>query len=161
MGIIRYCLLKFKKLSWLQILEIFSTATFPVMVAKIFFSLEYGFSLTKATLYLKMKKIWVGQHTKVPILPDSYRQWLLKVTSATKWLCHLRHKFRIFLFCRKVMFRFQDIQVFVFSTIPWFSISDVMMSITTWDRVQFWVYLLNHNSLSHQTWPVDRYKQQG
>ena len=37
-------------------------------------------------------------------------------------------------------------------------IFDVMMSISTWDRVHFWIYLLNHNSLSHQTWPVDRYK---
>ena len=22
-----------------------------------------------------------------------------------------------------------------------------------------WIYLLNHNFLTHQTWPVDRYKQ--
>ena len=28
-------------------------------------------------IYLKNKKIWVGQYTKVLILPDSYRQWLL------------------------------------------------------------------------------------
>ena len=33
------------------------------------FSLENGFSPTKATLYLKMK-LWVRQYTKVPILPD-------------------------------------------------------------------------------------------
>ena len=42
---------------------------------------------------------------------------ILKVTSATKQtllkMCHLRHKFRIFLFCRKVMFCSQNIQVFV------------------------------------------------
>ena len=25
--------------------------------------------------------------------------------------------------------------------------------------VHFWTYLLRHNSLSHQTWPIDRYKQ--
>ena len=41
------------------------------------FSLGNGFTLTKSTLYLKMKKIWVGQYTKVPILPDFNRQWLL------------------------------------------------------------------------------------
>ena len=49
----------------------------------------------------------------------------LKITSATKWqllkMCHLRHRLRIFLFCRKNMFRSQDIQVFVFLTIPWFT----------------------------------------
>ena len=36
---------------------------------------------------------------------------------------------------------------------------DVMMSISTQDRVHFSIYLLNHNSLSHQTWPIDRYKE--
>ena len=49
----------------------------------------------------------------------------LKVTSATKWLllkmCHLRHRLRIFLFHRKVMFRSQDIQAFVSLTISWFT----------------------------------------
>ena len=61
---------------------------------------------------------------------------LSKFTSATKWkllkICHLRHRLRIFFF---------------------------MMSISTWDKIHFWIYLLNRNSLSHQTWPVDRYKQ--
>ena len=33
------------------------------------------------------------------------------------------------------------------------------MSISTLDKVHFWLYLLNHNSLSHQTWPIYRYKQ--
>ena len=28
-------------------------------------------------IYLKMKKFWIGQYTKCPLLPDSYRQWLL------------------------------------------------------------------------------------
>ena len=40
-----------------------------------------------------------------------------------------------------------------------YQISDIMMSISTWDKVHFWIYLLNHKSWSHQTWPVDRYKQ--
>ena len=42
----------------------------------------------------------------------------LKVTSATKLqlleMCHLRHRLRIFLFRRKVMFRSQDIHFFAF-----------------------------------------------
>ena len=40
-----------------------------------------------------------------------------------------------------------------------YQISDVAMSINTWDKVHFWIYLLNHKSWSHQNWPVDRYKQ--
>ena len=80
-------------------------------------------------------------------------------------MCHLRHGLRILLFFGKVMFRSQDIQDFVFLTIPLFNKSlsswwvHVMMSISTWDRVHFWMYHLNHNSLSHQTWPTDRYEQ--
>ena len=35
---------------------------------------------------------------------------------------------------------------------------DIMMNICIWDRVYFWVYLLNRNSLSHQNWPINRYK---
>ena len=46
----------------------------------------------------------------------------LKVTSTTKRqllkMCHIKHRSRIFLCRRKVMFRSQDIQVFVFLTIP-------------------------------------------
>ena len=40
-----------------------------------------------------------------------------------------------------------------------YQISDITMSISTWDKVHFWIYLLNHKSWSHQTWPVGRYKQ--
>ena len=50
---------------------------------------------------------------------------LLKVTSNIKWyflkMCHLRCRLRMLLFCRKVMFCSQYIQVFVILTIPWFS----------------------------------------
>ena len=38
-------------------------------------------------------------------------------------------------------------------------ICDVMMSSSTWDMVHFWIYLFNHNLLSHQAWSIDRYKQ--
>ena len=30
---------------------------------------------------------------------------------------------------------------------------------STWDRVHFRIHLLNHNSSSCQTWPIDRFKQ--
>ena len=49
----------------------------------------------------------------------------LKVTSVTKRqllkMFHLRHRLRFFLFHRKFMFHSQDIQAFVFLTIPWFT----------------------------------------
>ena len=57
------------------------------------------------------------------------------------------------------MLRSQDIQVFVFLTILIFQICDVMMRISTWDTVHFLIYLLNHNSLTYQTWSFNRYKQ--
>ena len=40
-----------------------------------------------------------------------------------------------------------------------YRICDVTMSISTWDNFYLWIDLLNHNSWSHQTWSVDRYKQ--
>ena len=56
------------------------------------------------------------------------------------------------------MFRSQDIKGFLFLAHPMiYQICDVMMSIRTLDQVHFLIYLLNHNSLSHQTWPIDRY----
>ena len=65
-------------------------------------------------------------------------------------MCHLRHRLRIFLFHRKVKFHSQDIQVFVFLIIPWFT-----RSVMSWwaDRVHFGIHLLNCNSLNHQTRP--------
>ena len=80
----------------------------------------------------------------------------LKVTSATKQflkICHLRHRLRIFfLFCRKVMFHSEDIffSEEAFLTIPWFryQLRDVLMSISTWDKVHYFIYLLVHNTLT-------------
>ena len=72
-------------------------------------------------------------------------------------MCHLRHRLRIFLFSRKVMFGSQDIQVFVFLTIPWFA-----KSVTSWQVLVHQtvpirtIYFLNNNSWSHRTWPIDR-----
>ena len=65
-----------------------------------------------------------------------------------------------FLFHRKVMYHSQDNQVLYFKhPMICYIYCEVMMSIiSTWDRVHFWVHLLNRNSLSHQTWPISRYK---
>ena len=57
------------------------------------------------------------------------------------------------------MLRSHDIQVFcIFNHRMIYQICAVI-SISTWDRVHFLIYLLNHNSVSHHTWPTDRYKQ--
>ena len=40
---------------------------------------------------------------------------------------------------------------FIFNHPMIYQICDVMMSISTQDKVHFWVYFLNHNSLSQQT----------
>ena len=56
------------------------------------------------------------------------------------------------------LFRSHVIPVFEFLNIPWISKS-VTSQWVTWARVHFWIYLLNHNSLSYHTWPIDRYMQ--
>ena len=74
-------------------------------------------------------------------------------------MCHLNHRLRIFLSCRKIILRSQDIQDFLFLTIPWFTKSVTSRWVhETWDKLHFWIYLLSHKSWSHQTWSVDRYK---
>ena len=37
-----------------------------------------------------------------------------------------------------------------------FKIFDVMMSITTRDRIDYWTYLLNHKSIGNKIWPTNR-----
>ena len=51
------------------------------------------------------------------------------------------------------MFGSRDVQVFVFLAILWRQ--GVLVRKTGF----IFIYLLNRNSLSHQTWPIDRYKQ--
>ena len=46
----------------------------------------------------------------------------------------------------------------IFNHLMIYQIWGVMMSISSWDRVYFWIYLLKHNSPSHHTWLTDRYK---
>ena len=48
---------------------------------------------------------------------------------------------------------------YIFNHLMIDQICDVMMSISIWDRVNFWISFLSHNSLTHQTWSTDRYKQ--
>ena len=71
-------------------------------------------------------RLWVGYFMYFKLTP-----MFLKVTSAKKRyflkMCHLRHRLRIFLIRKKIIVRFQDIQVFVFLTIPWFT-----KSVTSW-----------------------------
>ena len=82
----------------------------------------------------------------------------LKVTSAELLkMCHLGHRLRICLFHGKVLSsRYSSFCIFNHSML--YQICDVMMSISTWDRVHLWMYFLNHNSLTHQTWSIHKYK---
>ena len=75
-------------------------------------------------------------------------------------MCHLRHRLRTFLFHRKVTFHSRDIQFFFIFNHPMiYQICETMISIGTWGRVHIWIYLLNHNSLTHQTWSIERQGQ--
>ena len=57
----------------------------------------------------------------------SFLKGYLRYKTITSQNVSLRHRLRIFLFRRKVMFRSQDIEVFVFLTIPTFT-----KSVTSW-----------------------------
>ena len=61
-------------------------------------------------------------------------------------------------FHRKVMFHSQDIQVFVFLTVPWFT-KFVIWWVLLHKTGYIFEYILTHNLLSHQTWPIDKFKQ--
>ena len=41
-----------------------------------------------------------------------------------------------------------------------YQICDITTSISTWDGVHFWICLSSPHSLSHQLWPIDRYKEE-
>ena len=57
------------------------------------------------------------------------------------------------------MFLLKINKAFIFNHHMTYQIFGVKMSISPWDRVHFSIYFLNQNSLSHQTSPIDRYKQ--
>ena len=72
-------------------------------------------------------------------------------------MCHLWHRLWIFLFRRKVMFRSQDIQVFVFLTIP------CLPNLWRHDEYQYMrqgAFLNISFEPQLQIWPTDRYKQE-
>ena len=74
-------------------------------------------------------------------------------------MCHLRHMLIIFLFRRKVIFYSQDIQVFIFLAIPWFTKFVTSWWVLVHETRCIFEYLFHHNSLTHQTWPIDGCKQ--
>ena len=74
-------------------------------------------------------------------------------------MCHLRHRLKFFCFIEKLCSVLEIFEFLYFNHPMIYQICDVMMSISTWDRLHLWIYLLNHNSLTHHTWWIDRYKQ--
>ena len=79
-------------------------------------------------VYLKINSR-VNRHLYLWVLTKQLSKQVTSTTKRQLKLCHLRHRLRIFLFCRKVMFGSQDIQVFVFLTMV-YQICDAAMSIT-------------------------------
>ena len=47
----------------------------------------------------------------------------------------------------------------IFNHLMIYQICDVMMNISIWKRICFSISLLHPDFLSHQTWPIDTYKQ--
>ena len=75
----------------------------------------------KQPVYKELALAWpIAKHLSGinPLSLSNNKNYSLKVTSATKQqllkMYHLRHRIRIFLFRRKVIFRSQNIQVFIF-----------------------------------------------
>ena len=83
-----------------------------------------------------------------------------KMITSQNALSKVRPRLRIFLSHQKVMLCSWDLRGFVFLTIPWF----IKSVVSWWVLVHvigcnFWINPLNHNSLTHQTWSIDKYKQ--
>ena len=81
------------------------------------------------------------------------KNYRLTVPSATKSqlvkMCYLRCKLRIFFISQKSFVPFLRYSSFCILNDPLiYQIRDVMISISTCNRMYFWIYLLNHKSLS-------------
>ena len=76
-------------------------------------------------------------------------------------ISHLRLRLRFFFISEKSYVPFTRYSSFSIFNRPMSNhICDVMMSISTWDRVHFGIYLLNHNSLDQQIRSIDRNRQE-
>ena len=73
-------------------------------------------------------------------------------------MCYLRHRLRMFYFVEKLCSVLKYLNFPIFNHLMIYQIFDVIMSISTWHKVYFQNYLLNHSSLSLQTWPIDWHK---
>ena len=72
-------------------------------------------------------------------------------------MCHLKHRLRIFLFRRKIMFCSQDIQVFVFLTIPWFTKSVTSRRVLVHETIYIfeykaWIVLVSDSAADETSW---------
>ena len=67
-------------------------------------------------------------------------------------MCHLKHRFRFFFILSKNYASFSRYSRFCIFNHPMiYQICDVIMSISTWDKVHFWIYLFTYNSRGDQT----------
>ena len=131
---------------------------------------------TKFFLFSRYLNFCISIFTLFSPMGYGFRQWwkinlkgYLHYKTILLKQCHLRHSLRIFLFPKIVQTSKQKyfyIQTskkiflysyFFFSRYSNFCIFNHFMiyqiceivSISPWNRVQFWIQLLNHNSLSH------------
>ena len=107
-------------------------------------------SIVKRMQSKMLQKIWI-----MPLKGYLHYKTITSViwvTSVNK--CHLRHRLRIFLFCRKVISHSQDFVRFckIFNHHMIYQICDIMMNISAWTRCSiyfqyilmmdmFWIYL--------------------
>ena len=83
----------------------------------------------------------------------------LRYKTITSQIVPSEAQIRIFFISQKNFVPFSRYSSFcIFNHHMIYQICDVTVSISTWDKVRFWIYLLNYNSWSHQTWPFDRYQ---
>ena len=113
----------------------------------IVFSLEKALvnlvSLLIPTIFTSLFFVSMTTNVYILELDECCKKSHLKVTSVTNWwllkMCHLKHRLRIFLFHRKIMVHSRYSSFCIFNHPMIYPISDVTMSISTWDWMHFWI----------------------
>ena len=110
------------------------------------------------TLWFKEWCSWSIVTTQLKLVTKLKGYLHYKTISSQTVLFEAQVKNFFFLLKSYVSFsRYLSFHIFNHSMI--YQICDIMISVSAWDSVHFWIYLLNQNSWSHQTWPTDRCKQ--
>ena len=110
------------------------------------------------TLPLSYSELWSGHKPFPPFRISSWREFEDYVHYKTIISQNVLFEPQVkifFLILWKSYVPFWRYSIFcIFNHLMIYQICEVMMSISTWDRVHFWIYLLNHNSVSYHTCPT-------